>query len=131
MPEYAFALYKPAITFQGVCANMRNAITTKIIEQKEMMTNRAYIDPFSVPRQGLALRNNTMQIGPGIEVYYADRTYNKTGDGYNRTGDGERKYNRYDRRPSRYLNRYSNNTARLGQQRRTSKRCYICKKSGC
>ncbi|KAI1006957.1 hypothetical protein K3495_g1266 [Podosphaera aphanis] len=62
IPECSYSLFKPADSYEGVCADMRNAISTKADEQKHQ---------FYQSRQ---FNNNDQG---NSELYWTDRTYGR------------------------------------------------------
>jgi hypothetical protein len=107
--ECNLALFQPALTFEGVCAQLQNAINTVSKSANSTGPSSQY---------ALDGSNNSHSQHWTDRVYGNNRTGSKFQDrsyGQNR-GNTDRKYNQYNR-----------GTRRFNYQ----KKCYICTKPGC
>jgi hypothetical protein len=113
--ECNLALYKPANTFEGVCAELRSAIGTA-------MRSR---DPASA--------FNTQDDGNGYGQNWTDRTYGGRGRrydrGYGQRGGGFRNYRGVNQRNQERGNFRRGYRGNYGESRQ--KKCYVCEQPGC
>jgi polyhydroxyalkanoate synthesis regulator phasin len=112
IPECRFALFKPATTFEGVCAELRASIATAINERK----------------------NDALMA----EHYWVDRKYEGSRTRFGRFGRDDKPLpnGRFGHNEKLLPTRQRTSSVRTGApQQRTNrnevKKCFICKKEGC
>jgi hypothetical protein len=124
VPECSLALYKPAPTYEGVCADLRSAVGTAIRTQESSQFNTE-VD-----------HNHEDEHDQG-ETYYTDRSYSGRdrgyGRGYNQRGRGFRgggyRGGYRDSGGGNSRGGYRGNGGYQGGLRQ--KKCHVCKKPGC
>ncbi|KAF7926616.1 hypothetical protein EAE99_005811 [Botrytis elliptica] len=116
VPECNPVLLRPATTYEGLCADLRNAIG----QAERMRSTNTYIAD--------SITNNL----PGTEIYWTDRTYGGRGSYRNRGQYRARSRGRFT--PSRSYSP-ANSSKRLQYSQtptRTSiQKCFVCKQPGC
>ncbi|KAF8854920.1 hypothetical protein BDZ45DRAFT_627121 [Acephala macrosclerotiorum] len=110
--ECNLALYKPATTFEGVCAELRSAVGTATRSRETQQYN---LDTTS--------KNQDSDDDP--EQLWTDRTYGRRGRDRGGQGRGGQRGRGGSRGGYRERREYQGGSASY------QKKCYICNKSGC
>jgi hypothetical protein len=110
IPECSLALYQPADTFEGVCAQLRSAVGTAVRTQEPQPQPQQFYTNSPTPAQ--------------YNQNWTDRTYGGRGkDNYRGRGS----YNNFRGNSFQSNNLKGNNF----QGDRPNKKCYVCGKPGC
>ena len=112
--ECNLSLYKPAPTFEGLCADMRSAIGTAVRSQQA----RSAYHTKSAQAFNTNIQNEELGDHYDFDQNWTDRTYGGRGRGHGRSFGNRGK-------PG------SRGNFRGGQQPRFQKKCYVCKNPGC
>ena len=115
--ECNLSLYKPASTFEGVCAELRSAVATSMRSQETSTFN------LHTQFENMDIRqSNNSQ-------YWTDRKYEGRGKNYRQTNSRPGKDSRDG--GSAGLSRGFIPNQQTNQRKLQSKRCYVCDKTGC